>query len=135
MNLSAVERLSAFYADAERELQEVARRHGVVMPQGHALIEPGILHWRLSAYADSPEASWASIWSVNAQSLGLGLEIEPGDIVLDQEGRSWTLLGLDPSGNDFPVRLVDSMGQQYMASLQAAGMFQLLVKKEKQPQL
>lgn len=123
-------RLQAFYMEAEAELVKIAHKHGLVMPEGHAQLDYPMLHWRLSVYASSPEACWGALWQMNAQTLGLGLVIEPGDLVLDQEGRTWTLLGLDPSGVNLPVRLADSNGNQSMATLEAASMFQLLVKRE-----
>lgn len=131
-NLASEAKLRAFYEEAELELMNIASKHGLSLPQGHACIDFPMLHWRLSVYDGSPEAYWAAIWGLNAQSLGLGLAIEPGDLVLDQEGRSWTLLGLDPSGVNFPVRLLDNAGKQSMATIEAATMFQLLIKKEVQ---
>lgn len=128
---SSDNRLRAFYAEAELELQNIAKKHGLSLPKGHACIDFPILHWRLSVYDGSPEAYWEAIWRLNAQALGLGLVIEPGDVVLDQEGRTWTLMGLDPSGVNFPVRLKDTSGEQSMATLEAASMFQLLVKKDR----
>lgn len=126
-------KLSAFYAEAEVELAKIADKHGLSMPPGHAFMDFPILHWRLSVYDGSPEACWEALWRLHAQALGLGLAIEPGDVVLDQEGRTWTLLGLDPSGLSLPVRLRDNAGEQSMATLEAASLFQLLVKKDKGP--
>lgn len=125
------QRLRAFYAEAELELSRIAAKHGLSLPKGHACVDYPMLHWRLSVYEGSAQAYWEALWRLNAQALGLGLVIEPGDVVLDQEGRTWTLLGLDPSGLNFPVRLEDVSGEQSMATLEAATMFQLLVKKEK----
>lgn len=126
-------KLRAFYAEAEVELTRIASKHGLSLPKGHARVDVPMLHWRLSVYDGSPEAYWDALWRLNAQTLGLGLSIEPGDVVLDQEGRTWTLLGLDPSGVNLPVRLQDVSGEQSMATLEAASMFQLLVKKDRGP--
>lgn len=127
------EKLEAFYADALSALGVIADKHGLNLPLGHACLEDGILHWRLSVYAQDPKQYWEHTWQANAQALGLGLLIEPGDVVLDQEGRSWTLLGLDPSAVNYPVRLLGATGEHHMASIEAATMFQLLVKRENQP--
>jgi hypothetical protein len=123
--------LEAFYRDAQLSLAKLAEQYGLFLPQGHACIEASALHWRLTAYAETPEQHWEGLWRQHAQALGLGTAIEPGDVVIDQEGRTWTLLGLDPSASNFPVRLKPVAGPDALASLEAAGMFQLLVKRDK----
>lgn len=130
-NQAGTSRLKAFYSEAQHELSRLAEKYGLSLPEGHAFIDPPILHWRVSAYDGSPQSCWEALWRLNAQGLGLGVDIEPGDLVLDQEGRTWTLLGLDPSGLGLPVRLMDNSGAQSMATIKAASLFQLLVKREK----
>ena len=127
---SKVINLQAFYEDAQLALAELATTHGVVIPPGHVALEASVLHWRLSVHADSPEKYWADLWISHATKLGLGILIEPGDMVLDQEGRSWTLLGLDPSANAYPVRLLDMAGAGHMASIEAAQLFQVIRKAQ-----
>lgn len=124
------DKLVEFYSEAAEKLAEIAEKHGMFVPEGHACIDENGLHWRLSVFSDEPAVIWARLWSQNAKALGFGTEIEPGDVVLDQEGRSWTLLGLDPGGMNFPVRLLGASGKHSMASVEAATLFQLLVKKE-----
>lgn len=123
--------LAAFYREAQASIAKLAEQHGVWLPEGHACIEEKVLHWRLSAYAEVPEHYWEALWHAHAQALGLGTVIEPGDVVIDQEGRTWTLLGLDPSSIHFPVRLKDVSGSHLLAPVEAAQLFQLIVKKEK----
>lgn len=125
--------LQAFYEEAKLALAEVATKHGVVIPTGHVAMEASVLHWRLSVHADSPEKYWADLWIAHATKLGLGILIEPGDMVLDQEGRSWTLLGLDPAAIAYPVRLVDMAGVGHMASIEAAQLFQVIKKARAEP--
>ncbi len=121
-------RLTAFYHEAEEVLTALAEKHEVWLPQGHASRETGLLHWRLSVYEENPASNWAKNWALHASALGVGAAIEPGDIVLDQEGRTWTLLGLDVSSPDAPVRLRDAKGQDYMAPIGGAVEFQVLAK-------
>lgn len=127
---NAAVRLSLFYAEAQAALAALATSHHLRLPEGHAALEPTALHWRLSVYVDSPQAYWADLWFAQASRLGLGIVIEPNDTVIDQEGRIWTLLGLDPTSPAFPVRLMDADGVQHMASIESAQLFQLIKKAE-----
>jgi hypothetical protein len=122
--------LARFQAQASKVLQQLAQAHGLSMPPGHACLEEGVLHWRISIHCQEPESYWANLWFQQAPALGLGYRIEPGDKVVDQQGRVWVLLGLDPSAGDYPVRLQDETGLHRMASIEAAKLMQT-VKSEK----
>lgn len=130
MDEPQVSALQAFHEEAELALKELATKHGLVLPTGHVAMESSVLHWRLSVHAGSPEKYWADLWLEHATKLGLGILIEPGDQVLDQEGRSWKLLGLDPSAIAYPVRLIDMAGVEFMASIEAAQVFQVIRKAQ-----
>lgn len=125
----SMKRFAAFYAEAEAAIKEIANRYELDLPQGHAVIEEGALHWRLTAYGRAAVEVWARNWMTYSSTLGLGLAIEPGDIVIDQQGRTWTLLGLDVSAPEAPVRLLDDHNGHYLAPLSTASNLQLLVKK------
>ncbi len=125
---SAAQALSAFYEEAQAALAALATRHGVHLPDGHAALEPTVLHWRLTVHATPAHLYWAELWFAQATRLGLGIIIEPNDMIIDQEGRIWTLLGLDPTSPAYPVRLEDADGVQHMASIESAQLFQLIKK-------
>jgi hypothetical protein len=125
---SAAQALSAFYEEAQAALAALATAHGVYLPAGHAALESTVLHWRLTVHATPEHQYWAELWFAQATRLGLGIVIEPNDVVIDQEGRIWTLLGLDPSSPAHPVRLMDADGVQHMASIESAQLFQLIKK-------
>lgn len=122
-------RLTSFYAEAEAAISDLAKRYDLDLPEGHAVVEDDILHWRVTVYESSATEVWARNWLSYSSSLGLGTAIEPGDIVIDQQGRTWTLLGLDVSVPDAPVRLMDDHNGQYLAPVSVAKSLQLLVKK------
>lgn len=122
--------LSRFYQDAKEMLEGLAEQHGLSIPEGHATIESGTMHWRLSIHEDHELEYWSNAWHGAVQRLCLGTLISPGDLVADPEGRTWTLLGLDPSSHELPVRLCDASGGHHMAPVSCVKNLQLLVRKE-----
>ncbi|MDT8924932.1 hypothetical protein RBE51_19270 [Pseudomonas taiwanensis] len=117
-------KLGLFYEEAQQALCELAERHGVEIPKGMATIEGQCLHWRLSVYADSGKQYWGELWRSKVELLGLPTHILPGDDVIDPDGESWQLLGLDPMSEQLPVRLKNPMGVDHFCSIGQAQMLQ-----------
>lgn len=116
--------LATFYAQAQEMLEKLAISHGLEVPKGAATIESGCLHWRLSVYAEASLEYWKRQWEDHFQNLDLPLTVKPGDKVIDQDGNEWTLLGLDPTGGEKPVRVSGLRGKDSFLSLALAQLLQ-----------
>jgi len=116
--------LAAFYAQAQDMLEKLAISHGLEAPKGAATIESGCLHWRLGVYAEASLDYWQRQWDEHFQVLDLPGAVKPGDKVIDQDGDEWTLLGLDPTGGEKPVRLTGLRGKDSFMSLELAQLLQ-----------
>lgn len=110
-------RMSLFYSEAEAAIRALSVKHGLHFPAGHATVDRGVLHVRLSIHEHEPGLYWEMQWVDNKEALDLGDDIRPGDSVVDQEGRQWVLLGLDPASERFPVRLESKQGDHVMISI------------------
>lgn len=130
---NVAERLTAFYTEAQAALAALATYYRLHLPEGHVGMEQKGLHWRFTVYVDPPEAYWADQWNAHATRLGFGIVIEPHDVIIDQEGHIWTLLGLDPTAPMYPVRLKNAEGLHHMASVESAQLFQLIRKAAAEP--
>lgn len=112
--------LKSFYDEAVVALRAIAEKHGVHVPEGHATVKEGALHWRLSVHDTDPEIYWERMWELHRQDAGIHVDIQPGDKVVDENGTCWTLLGIDPGGDTHPVRVRDEKGEHFMISIMRA---------------
>jgi hypothetical protein len=120
------QRLARFYEEAQEAILSLAQVHGVDVPKGVATIEGQCLHWRLSAYATTGRDYWSALWENMVDKLGLPSHIHPGDAVIDPDGETWQLLGLDPMAKDMPVRLASEAGLDFFCSVEQARLLQVI---------
>ncbi|MHD0644617.1 hypothetical protein ACYPKM_03120 [Pseudomonas aeruginosa] len=124
LELPAVQLLNTYFSRLRDEAVKLQAELGLLHLDDAALVEEGIAHIRFAAYTSDPKEFWATNWRENAESLELPKEVNPGEPVVDQEGRRWVLQGLDPLSETYPVRLVDANGRVLLAPLEAARGFQ-----------
>jgi hypothetical protein len=117
-------KLGQFYEEAQQALAAIAERHGVDIPKGIATIEGQCLHWRISAYAHSSKEYWADLWDQKTGLLGLPTHIQAGDDVIDPDGETWVLLGLDPLSEHLPIRLSNAAGLDHFCTVNQAQLLQ-----------
>lgn len=112
--------LTSFYEEAYLTLRALAEKHSVHIAEGHATKRDQAVHWLVSFYEQDPEIFWEFEWNSHKDIAGLNTELNPGDKVVDQNGKMWILLGLDITGGHFPVRIKSEDGQHYMVSIEAS---------------
>lgn len=112
--------LRSFYDEAMVALRALAEKHAVHLPEGHALVKEGTLHWRLSAHERDPEIYWEMMWEEHRAYLNIDTVVKPGDRAVDVNGQKWVLLGLDPGSDTHPVRVKGEQGEHFMISINTA---------------